>query len=127
VATRLDHLAKTLQIPQKQPHSVYERPDMAVVRREWPRKAQRGTHWVPLYSKAMGLKGARPALEIEVLPFVAHVFHPFASKPRLGIPHKFDAENFLVAGNFVAQLRGNLCICTETCAINTWGFGAINE
>jgi hypothetical protein len=106
VATRLDHLAKTLQIPQKQ---------------------QRGAHGAPLYSKAMGLKGARPALKIEVLPFVAHVFHPFASKPRLGIPHKIDARNFLVAGNFVAQPGGNLCICNETCAINTWGFGAINE
>jgi hypothetical protein len=106
VATRLDHLAKTLQISQKQ---------------------QKGTRGAPLYSKATGLKGARPALEIEVLPFVAHVFHPFASKPRLGIPHKIGAGNFLVADNFVAQLRGNLCICTETCAINAWGFGAINE
>jgi hypothetical protein len=95
VATHLDHLAKTLQIPQKQ---------------------QRGAHGAPLYSKAMGLKGARPAPEIEVLPFVAHVFHPFALKPRLGIPHNLAARNFLVADNFVAQLRRNLCICNETCA-----------
>jgi hypothetical protein len=92
----LDHLAKTLQIAQKQ---------------------QRGAREAPLYSKAMGHEGARPTAEIEVfLPFVAHVFHPFASKPRLGIPHKLHAGNFLVAGNFVAQLCGNLCICNETCA-----------
>jgi hypothetical protein len=108
-ATHLNDLAKRLQFAEKHKFPAQNA-------RKAPAGALRKTGW-------QTLEGAY--LAIEVLTFSSPLPCPFV-EARAGYLAQDSARNELVAGNFVAQPGGNLCICNETCATNVWGFQANN-
>jgi hypothetical protein len=119
-ASHLNDLAKTLQLVEKRRFPVPNaRKAPAGALRKTGRQTLKGAY----LAIRQTLDGAY--LAIEVLTFSSPLPCPFV-EARAGYLAQDPARNELVAGNFVAQLGGNLCICNETCAINTWGFQANN-
>ena len=119
-ASHLNDLAKRLQFAEKHKFPAQNA-------RKAPAGALRKTGWQTLEGAYLAIRQTLDGacLAIEVLTFSSPLPCPFV-EARAGYLAQDPARNELVAGNFVAQPGGNLCICNETCAINVWGFRTNN-